>query len=324
MHGEAKLTAVKNINGYLLDAPNVFIEQRREVLFNALNPVTMGNMPRGTGLIIEADEVAPFFEDPIACKYVRKFLMGRELINNGERYCLWMEDLLPEDVSKSDLLQQRIEAVRQFRLASRAKSTYDMAATPHLFGQRAFVPTGTYLGIPKVFSGMRSYASCDLLPPSVIPGDKVYVCDDPDGFQFAMISSKFFIAWQKAIGGRLKSDCSFSNTVVWNNFPVPNFSQDARQSIIDAGRVVLDARSAHVGDSLAKMYDGISPMPDNPSSSDLTKYDQRKYDDLRDAHMALDAAVEAAYGVNFAGDEEMIVTYLFKLYAEKRDNTSIE
>lgn len=297
--GEPSAATVSNINGYLLDAPNVFIEQRRDILFPSLNPVTMGNMPRGTGLIIEAEHISPFRKDPIAAKYIRRFMMGRELINNEERYCLWMENLDPDDVRRSELLRERIEAVRQFRMESKAKSTREMAETPHLFGQRAFVPLSSYVGIPSVFSGNRKYATCDFLPPSIIPGNKIYVCSDPDGFQFAMISSLFFIAWQKSIGGRLKSDCNFSNTVVWNNFPVPEFSQDARRKIIDAGKAVLDARAAHPGATLAQLYDP-DKMPAN----------------LREAHHALDAAVEAAYGVNFEGDEEKIVAHLFQLYAQ--------
>lgn len=39
------------------------------------------------------------------------------------------------------------------------------------------------------------------------------------------------------------------------------------------------------------------------------------YPRLAAAHAALDTAVEAAYGVDFAGDEEAIVAHLFTLYA---------
>lgn len=45
-------------------------------------------------------------------------------------------------------------------------------------------------------------------------------------------------------------------------------------------------------------------------------YDQDKMPmDLLEAHRALDMAVEAAYEVDFNGDEEKIVAHLFKLYA---------
>lgn len=42
--------------------------------------------------------------------------------------------------------------------------------------------------------------------------------------------------------------------------------------------------------------------------------------DLLAAHQALDAAVEAAYGVNFNGGEKKSVARLFKLYAEKTES----
>ena len=293
------ISIANSINGYLLDAPNVFVEQQRTILSPLLNPVTMGNMARGTGLIIEEEDVEPFLADPIASKYVHRFIMGRELIHNIKRYCLWMEGCNTTDIEESQLLKERIESVKEFRLSSSAASTREMATTPYLFGQRAFVPTGTYLGIPKVFSGTRTYASCDLLSQDIIPGDKVYVCDDPDGFQFAMISSFWFISWQKAIGGRLKSDCSFSNTVVWNTFPVPAFDSDSYSKIVDAGRVIIEVRRKYPEKSLADLY--------NP---------EKMPSDLLSAHKELDKAVEEAYGVDFDGDEEKIVTHLFKIYDE--------
>lgn len=61
----------------------------------------------------------------------------------------------------------------------------------------------------------------------------------------------------------------------------------------------MDARDAHPGKSLADLYD-----PDRMPA------------DLLAAHKALDASVEAAYEVDFGGDEEKIVAHLFKLYAE--------
>ncbi|MGN0038798.1 MAG: DNA methyltransferase, partial [Coriobacteriales bacterium] len=297
--GTPTLSVVPSINGYLTSGPNVYAEKRRLPLSTCLNPVTMGNMPRGKGLIVEPAEYAEVSTDPIACKYLRPFLMGKELINNTKRWCLWMEDFNQGDELESEVLHARLNSVRQDRLASSARSTREMAATPWLFGQRGFIPKGTYLGIPKVFSNNREWATCGFISPETIPGDKVYVCDDPDGFQFAIISSKIFILWQKTVGGRLKSDPSFSNTVVWNTLPVPQFSSEKRQHIIRAGKAVLDAREAHPGKSLADLYD-----PDRMPA------------DLLAAHKTLDAAVEAAYGVDFGGDEEKIVAHLFKLYAE--------
>ena len=75
-------------------------------------------------------------------------------------------------------------------------------------------------------------------------------------------------------------------------------SADMRKRICDAGKEIMIARSAYPDKSLAQLYDP-DKMPQN----------------LRAAHQHLDAAVEAAYGVNFNGDEERITAHLFQLYA---------
>lgn len=290
---------VANLNGYLLPGVNIAVEQRRTPLSPILTEVTMGNMPRAKNLIIEADEVTRFQADPIASKYIHPFVMGRELIHADERYCLWMYVHDPADIEKSTLLKDRLNAVAAERLASKTKSTQEMSKTPWLFGQHAFVPKNNYLGIPSVFSERREYATVDFLDPNVIPGNKIYVCDDPDGLQFALMSSKWFILWQKAIGGRIKNDPNFSNTVVWNNFPLPSVSQESKQQLIDAGKTILSVRHQYPSQSLADLYD-----PDKMPS------------DLLEAHQALDRTVEEVYGVDFNGDEEKIVAHLFKLYAD--------
>ena len=110
------------------------------------------------------------------------------------------------------------------------------------------------------------------------------------------------MAWQKAVGGELKSDCRFSNTIVWNNFPLPKLTDEGRRAIIDAGQAVLSARGLYHGASLADLY--------KPA-------DEFLYPELFEAHIKLDEAIESAYGVDFNGDENKIVSHLFNLYAEK-------
>ncbi len=274
------------INGYLVDGPNVLVEQRKTVLSPLLPPVSMGSMPRDGGhLIVEADDYPAFAADPVASKYLRRFIMGRELIRDLPRWCLWLADLDPADLSKSALLKGRIAAVRAFREDSRAPSTRQMAATPHLFGQRS-QPSTAYVGIPKVFSETRLFATCALLTPDVIAGDKVYRCDDPDGFAFSILSSSMFITWQKTVGGRLKSDPSFSNTIVWNTLPVPDLTEKARATVVTAGQGVIAARELHPDRSLADQYNPLAMAPE-----------------LLRAHRVLDTAVDKAFGLTKNVDE---------------------
>lgn len=292
---------VDYVNAYLANARNVFVEQRREPLSPDLPTVSMGSMPRDGGhlLINSKEEYEQLITDPVAAKYVRKYAMGNELINNIPRWCLWLVDLDPADLAKSTVLKERLQKVAESRRASGAASTRQMAETPHLFGQRS-QSSSPYLAIPKVFSEARRYATVDYLLPDVIAGDKIYKCDDPSGLAFSIASSSMFITWQKAIGGRLKSDPSFSNTLVWNNIPLPALAHETKSSIISAGKAILDYRQAFPKVSLADLYNPLAMKPD-----------------LIRLHNQLDKVVDKAFGATKAiqsnSEREQI---LFDRYSE--------
>jgi hypothetical protein len=281
LESEAIPVKAKSINAYLIDGPQVFVHQRRDVLGEGLPQVSMGSMPRDGGflLINSREEYERVIQDKVIAKYVKRYMMGEELINDIERWCLWLTELDPQDIGKSKELKQRLASVAKFRRDSRAPSTQKMADTPHLFGQRS-QPLKDFLGIPKVFSEVREWATVDRLSKEVIAGDKIYKCEDPDGFAFAIASSSMFITWQKAVGGRLKSDCSFSNTLVWNNFPLPKVNQSLRKQIIETGEDITRVRRTFKGVSLADLY--------NPLVMDS---------ELRKCHKKLDGFVDSAFGL---------------------------
>lgn len=156
-------------------------------------------------------------------------------------------------------------------------------------------PDVDYLAIPKVFSGRSEYATCDVCR------DKVYTCVDPDGFNFAIIESTMFMAWQKGIGGRLKSDCNFSNTLVWNTLPLPPVDTAMHAAIVAAGKNILAVRANHPKSSLADLYDPTF-MPK----------------DLRDAHQNLDKVVDAAFGAKswLKDDNDARLQILFDDYVK--------
>lgn len=196
----ARIAVTDRINGYLADGPNVLIEQRRTTLSPGLPPLTMGNMPRDGGhLIVDPEDHDEFSADPVAAKYLRKYVGSRQLIHAEPRWCLWLTDLDPGDVGRSPLLKERIEAVRQMREKSKAASTRQMADTPHLFGQRAHIEV-PHLIVPKVSSETRQCVPCAHVAADVIASDLVFTADDPDGYAFSVVSSSMFITWQKAVG----------------------------------------------------------------------------------------------------------------------------
>ena len=169
-------------------------------------------------------------------------------------------------------------------------------------------PTTRYLAIPAVFSGRREYATCDWYMSDIIAGNKIYTCADPDGLAFAVIESRMFMTWQKAIGGRLKSDPNFSNTVVWNNLPLPALDDETRTALIEAGRNVLVARANHPGQSLADLYD-----PDYMPT------------DLRAAHRELDKVADVAFGARkwLKDDDDARLQVLFKSYTHMTGSSEV-
>jgi hypothetical protein len=286
------------INAYLVDGPNVLVSQRRTPL-GSLPEMVFGNMPRDGGhLLVEPEDYDAVAADPVASKYLRPFIGAKQLIYKQPRWCLWLVDLDPADVSKSPILRERLAAVTSFRSESSASSTRQMAATPHLFGQRS-QPDTSYVCVPRHVGESRRFFPTAHFGAEVICGDSNFEAADPEGFAFAIISSSAYMAWQKSVGGRIKSDLRFSNTLTWNNFPLPPVSNAHKQAIIAGGKAVLEARSLHPERSLADHY--------NPLTMDST---------LLKAHRALDKAVDAVFGLKGDVDDDARLTALFAAYSK--------
>lgn len=300
LRGEPTMIAVtQSITAYLTDGPNVLVDPRTKPIASALPEVRYGNKPTdGGNFIVERDEYASFAEDPVALKYLRRFVGARELIHGEDRWCLWLTDLDPSDLQQSALLKRRVEGVRDFRLASKAASTRAAAATPHLFRQIA--PTSqAYICIPRHVSETRAYFPVERVSQDTIASDATFIADDPDGLAFAVISSTAFIAWQKTLGGRIKSDLRFNKLQTWNTFPLPTLSDEQRAAIIAGGQGVLDARALHPERSLADHYNPLAMAPD-----------------LLRAHRQLDAAIDKALGIRGTATEDARLRALFTNYQQ--------
>ena len=218
-----------------------------------------------------------------------------------------MDGIDPTVLLKLPVVRKRVEHVRTFRLQSKKAATQKKAATPWLFDEVRPPKGDSYIAVPAVSSGRRKYVPMGFVTNGMIPGNKLFFVSGGGLYEFGILESQFQNAWMRTVAGRLKSDYNYSNTIVYNNFVWPDATPEQRTRIETCAQAVLDARAAHPEATLADMYD-----PDNDFL----------FADLMAAHHALDAAVEAAYGVDFAGDEEHIVAHLFKLYAEKTRQTS--
>jgi hypothetical protein len=296
---------VPNVNGYLVPGPHLLLHPRRNPLVPDLPRTVFGNMPRDGGhLLIEPDELDAVMADPLAANYVRPFVGASELLHNEKRWCLWLPDSSIADRTQSPVLRARLTAVAEFRDSEpggnrrRAESTRQMAATPHLFGQRS-QPTQPFIIIPRHVSHDRRYFVVAHYPSTTIVGDSAFHAVDPDGLLFGLISSAMFLAWQMAVGGRIKSDPRFANTLVWNNFPLPELPARARERIVRAGEGVQRAREALGDVTLADMYD--------PLAMDAS---------LLRAHGTLDGEVDRAFGASRRlTTEKQRLELLFASYA---------
>lgn len=300
VNGEARALPVHTgINPYLVDGPHVLVTKRSRPLSPEVSPVVYGSKPADGGFLVPKAGTALPESDTVAMKYVRRFIGAKELLHDTPRWCLWMEDLDPTDVPKSALLRARLAAVQEFRMSSLKQATRDAAATPHLFAERR-QPDVPYLCIPSVVSETRRYFTAARYGGEVIASNLVFCSPDEDGLQFGLISSSMFMAWQRTVGGRMKSDLRFANTVTWNTFPLPEVDEKTRAAIIKAGAGVLAARALHPTRSLADHYQPLG------MDRELVK-----------AHDVLDRVVDVAFGApRKLTTEEQRLEVLFTRYTE--------
>ncbi|MEU6829084.1 DNA methyltransferase [Nocardia beijingensis] len=276
--GNPTLLPARRINAYLVDGPNVLITQRSNPIEPRISPFSYGSRPNdGGGFIIKPNEIHEFMADPVARKYIRKFIGAKEMLNGLDRWCLWLPEVTGADVKQSALLQDRLKKVEKHRRDSDREATRAWANRPHMFD---FIsqPNVSYLCLPGHTSETRRYLPTQRFEADVIASNAVFTTPDPDGFSFSLVSSSMFMAWQKTVGGRIKSDLRFSNTVVWNNFPVPNPAKSARNEMVAAGEAVLTVRERYPDSTLAELY--------NPLAMPV---------DLVNAHIALDRIVDRAF-----------------------------
>ena len=286
-----------NINGYLIDAPNVCISSRSKPLSNVTGMV-YGNKPADGGNLILTEEEKDniLIVEPNLNQYIRKYIGSVEFINNKTRYCIWLDDVSPKEINKSKELYKRVSAVKEFRLNSSAKPTVAKAITPHLF---FFIsqPKGNYLMVPRVSSQRRKYIPIGFMDSSIIASDSCSIVPNAGLFEFGVITSNVHMAWTRTVCGRLKSDYRYSGSVVYNNFPWCNPTPEQKAKIEHTAQAILDARAKYPDCSLADLYDETTMPPE-----------------LRKAHQLNDRAVMQAYGFDIKITESECVAELMKMY----------
>jgi hypothetical protein len=279
----------KNINPYLVDSNDFFIEKRNKPLCNVTKMQTGSRANDQGKLLFSEDEKNEFIQkEPLSEKYFRQVMGAKEFINSIPRFALWLEDVNPSELRQMKYVLQIIEDIKKFR-----------DKTPHLFGSIRN-PKNDYLFIPQLSSERREYIPIGFLDKSIIPLDPHFVIDKATLYDFGILTSKLHMSWIKYVCGKLESRFRYSNSIVYNNYPFPkNVSEKQKKAVEEKAQNVLNIRSQFSDCSLADLYDPLS-MPPN----------------LKKAHQELDKAVDNCYGSKLFKNDKERIEFLFGLYEE--------
>ncbi len=220
-NGAATVIEATNIGPYLTPGPDTFVTKRQKPI-SPVPEMRCGNKPSDGGNLIltDSERDALIVAEPGAEKYLRRFTGSEEFINGTMRWCLWLEGADPGSLRALPLVMERVEKVRAFREESTAAPTRNAAKTPSLFFYRS-QPATDYILIPEVSSERRPYIPIGIARPSLVPSNKCFVLPTADLYLFGVLTSAMHMAWMRQVGGRLKSDYSYSRTMVYNTFPWP-------------------------------------------------------------------------------------------------------
>lgn len=289
---------VDNINAYLVNADNVFVESRTNPLCD-IPKIGIGNKPIDGGFYLFTEEEKNEFikKEPQAEKWFRPWIGSHEFINRYFRYCLWLGECPPNELRKMPECLKRVQAVRDYRLSSPSAGTVKLADTPTRFHVEN-MPKGNYIVVPEVSSERRKYIPMGFLDPYVLSSNLVKVIPNAEIYHFGVLTSNVHMAWVRAVCGRLKSDYRYSKDIVYNNFPWCNPTAEQKKKIEETAQAILDARALYPDCSLADLYDEVAMPPE-----------------LRKAHQANDKAVMQAYGFwGKINTESACVAELMRVY----------
>ena len=286
LYTNERMQLVDNINAYLIDAPNVFIESCNNPICNVPKICSGGKPVEGGFLIFTKDEKSEFIkQEPRSEKYFRPFIGADDFINNKPRYCLWLLNASPSDLRQMPKVLERMEKVKKYRLDSSKIATRECAKTPHLF-MEIKQPKNEYILVPATSSENRKYIPLGFVEPDYVASNAASYIDAADKFCFGILESNVHMAWMRAVCGRLEMRYRYSNTIVYNNFPwcIPTDEQKAK--IEKTAQGILDARALYPDCSLADLYDELTMPPE-----------------LRKAHQENDKAVMEAYGFRIKDEQ---------------------
>lgn len=288
----------RNINGYLADGTDAIATRRSKPLNTQLPAMLFGSKATDGGHLIltpeEKDELVD--AEPSSAAYIKRYAGAADYIKDVERYCLWIDSTTVERARQFSELSRRFDAVEAERLNSKKAATKELASVSFRFAEPRYKPTDSII-MPSVSSARREYIPIGYLGPDTVISNAAFAVYDAEPWLFSLLTSKIHMVWTAAVGGQLKTDFRYSNTIVYNNFPVPPLSDAMKEKLTEAALRVLDVREYHCEKTLAELYDP-DKMPD----------------DLREAHATVDAMVDSIYSKKPYESDEQRLSDLFAMY----------
>lgn len=300
---------VKQINPYLIPAENVLIGKRKTPLSKNAPVMLRGSQPTDNKrLILSPHEKEELIQkEPSVEKWIKPFSMGGDFIEGKQKFCLWMPEINPTELLNMPLTLKRIDDVREYRKKSSKKATREKANTPYRFDEVKVPKSEEYIAVPIVSSGNRKYVPIGFVKNGMIPGNKLFYISEGNLYDFGILISNVHTAWLEVVGAKYGPSYSYSNTIVYNNFPWPNPTTEQKKNILLTAQQIIEAREKYPNNSLAEMYGKYMYL----------------YPELMTAHQNNDRAVMEAYGFTKVVNgkktwlsETETIAELFKLYSK--------
>ena len=293
---------VNNINAYLMDAPNVFVEKTRVPLCSV--PIAIkGFQPTDNGNLVLTDEEKEKLikESPNAEKWVRPFITAKEYLHGVNRWCLWLKGISPNELNSIPAIKKRVGQCKEWRETQVSTGdAYKLKDVPTLMRPSSKFVEKPFIVLPLHSGERRKYIPFGFADEKCIPGNSVSLIPEATLYHFGVLTSNVHMAWMRAVCGRIKSDYRYTSDIVYNNFPWPNPTEEQKAEIEKTAQAILDARALYPDCSLADLYDELTMPPE-----------------LRKAHQANDKAVMKAYGFwGKLNTESECVAELMKMYQE--------
>jgi len=293
---------VEVIGPYLAPGTTAIVAKTSKPLASELEPMTRGNQPTdGGNLILDRNERDALLEaHPDAARFVRRLYGSQELMKGIERYCLWIGDDEVEEAKAIPELARRFEAVARDRSKKEASDiSKAFADRPHRFLQRPGAATSHTIMVPGAASEDRYWLPVDVKDETNVVSNLAFGIFDGDIWQAAVLSSRLHRLWLETVGGRLKEDPRYSNTLVWNTFPLPSLSERRKAELEEHWWAIDEARKeAGFGRSLGELY-VPAKMPHA----------------LRRAHEELDETMETIFGSRRYRSDADRIEHMLQLYA---------